>query len=315
MRDMANPSNIEFAAQNRRRNRMILRIRPAVQTAFLLLWAAPLTWISERLGQIGRSIPSCVFHCYYAGGGVCPAASLSCPVGIVAQFCAVGITPMLAIGIVLLCGSLAGSLACGWACPFGFFQDLLAKIPLPKFRIPAWMGYGRYAVLIVLVIALPYAMGLCGVAYDDQSATTICAWCPAGAVEAGLPGVVSAVARGDIHAAANGLVQADGRTLLGWKKVGIIAAFLVASMLTFRPWCTVLCPLGGVLSLFNRVSVLHLRFHHQACTQCNTCRSRCAYGVEVDLAVNSPRCLRCMECTTCGAIAPMLAGLDKDRTA
>ena len=293
----------------RRRNLRLLRIRPAVQAAFTLLWAAPLLWVSEQLGKYVRSLPSCVFHCYYAGGLVCPAASLSCPIGIIGQLCALGVVPVLAIGSIVLAGGLVGSLVCGWACPFGFIQDLLSKIPLPKFRIPAWMGYGRYAVLIVLVIVVPYTMGLYGVAYEDNNAT-ICAWCPAGATEGGLPGVVAGLVKGGVHGGEAGILDADGALLLSWKKTAIIVAFLLAAMLTFRPWCTVLCPLGGALSLFNRVSVFHLRFHRQACTQCNTCRSRCAYGVEVDVAVNTGRCLRCLECTTCGAIRPMLAALN-----
>lgn len=304
MRDMANSN--EFV-EDRIRNRKILRVRTVVQSLFVVAWAMPLTWISQQWGKVGRSIPSCVFHCYYAGGQVCPAASLSCPIGIIGQLCALGVVPVLAIASIFIAGGLVGSLVCGWACPFGFLQDLLSKVPLPKFRIPNWMGYGRYAVLVVLVIGLPYVMGMYGQPYEQQKAT-ICAWCPAGATEAGIPAMVSAAIRGDIVVSADGFVDSAGALLLGWKKSAIIVAFFVAAMVAFRPWCTIFCPLGGFLSLFNHISVLHLRFEHKACTQCNTCRSRCAYGVELDIAVNTPRCLRCLECTTCGAISPTLAG-------
>lgn len=304
MRDMANPNKNPPTSSL---SRKILRVRYVIQTLFLLAWAAPLTWISQQLGKSGRSIPSCVYHCYYAGGAVCPAASLSCPIGIIGQLCALGVVPVLAIASIFIAGGLVGSLVCGWACPFGFIQDLLTHVPLPKVRIPAWMGYGRYFVLVLLVVALPYVMGLGGKPYEEQSAT-ICSWCPAGALEAGAPNVVSGVIKGDIVANSNGLESKDGFLYIGWRKAAIVGVFLVVGMVTLRPWCTIFCPLGGFLSLFNRISVFHLRFEHEACTQCNTCRSRCSYGVELDLAANTSRCLRCLECTTCGAISAKLAG-------
>ncbi len=291
MRDMANPN------PDRRPNspgRPLIRWRPWVQTGFLLVWLAPLAWINEQLGRIGRSVPSCVYHCYYAGGQVCPMASFSCPVGIVAQFCALGVAPFLAVGVVVLVAALAGSLVCGWACPFGFLQDLLSRVPLPKLRIPGWMSYGRYAVLALLVIALPYVFGATGTPYDEQSAT-ICRWCPAGALEAGVPSSIQ------------GWVQGKPELVLSGKKLAVLVAFLVAAVFTFRPWCTVLCPLGGFLSLFNRVSIFHLRFNRDKCTGCNLCRSRCSCGLKVEQAVNTSRCVRCLECTACGAIKPTLS--------
>ena len=69
-----------------------------------------------------------------------------------------------------------------------------------------------------------------------------------------------------------------------------------------------LCPLGGVFALFNRVSVLHLRFNAPKCTECNLCRSRCDYGVKLDQSINDGSCIRCFECTTCPAIKLTVAG-------
>lgn len=266
-------------------------LRRWVQAAFLLVWAAPLALFSDKLGRWARSLPSCVFHCYYAGGGYCPAASFSCPVGIAAQFCALGVFPFLVVGVVVLAAGLVGSLICGWACPFGLIQDLLAKIPLPKLRLPAWASYGRFAVLITLVIALPYVIGLGGTPYDNQSAT-ICRWCPAGALEAGVPSTV------------RGIVENRPELVMSWRKIAILAGFLVSSMVIFRPWCTVLCPLGGLLSMFNRFSLFHLKFKASACTRCNLCHSKCKYGLQPDRSPNSSRCIRCLECTTCGSLTP-----------
>lgn len=275
MRDMA-ATNQEPPVQAPKGGGRLLKARLWVQTAFLLVWLGP-------PGVQMLYVPSCVFHCY-----ACPLASFACPVGVVANFSALHTFPLLAVGVVLAAGGLVGSLICGWACPFGWLQDLLAKIPLRKFRIPSWTGYGRYLVLVALVIVVPFVWG-------DGNPLFICRVCPAGAIEAALPAVLRNSWK------AGGLVYE-----MSWLKTGILVAFVAAGVFTFRPWCTVLCPLGGALALFNPVSVFRLRLCEEKCTQCNLCRSRCAHGVLLDQSANSTRCVRCLECTACGAITPML---------
>lgn len=265
--------------------RKLRRVRPWVQAAFLGLWLAPLSrWLA--------GIPGCVFHCYS-----CPLSSLACPVGVAANYAAlfpaVFEVPYLLLGVLLLAGIAVGSLLCGWACPFGFLQDGLARLIPWKLRLPGWAGYGRYAVLVGLVLALPMILGGLGVPYDRQP-VSICRLCPAGALEAGLPYSAQSFMRGD-----------------GWMMSGvkttILVVFVLAALVIYRPWCRVFCPLGGWLALFNRWSLFHLRFKKEACVECNLCRSRCPVGVKVDRAVNVTGCVRCLECTTCGAIEPAFA--------
>jgi ferredoxin-type protein NapH len=265
--------------------RKLFRIRPWVQTAFLGVWLAP-------LGQWLHGIPGCVFHCYS-----CPLSSFACPVGVLANYAAllpvVGEVPYLLLGMLLVVAALSGSLACGWACPFGFLQDWLAKIPTPKLRLPGWVGGFRYVVLIGLVLALPMILGFRGVPFEDQ-VISICRLCPAGALEAGLPYSVKGYLAGDGWA-------------MSWFKTAILASFLGAAMFVHRPWCRIFCPLGGLLALFNRFSLFHLRFKAQECVECNLCRSRCSMGVKVDRAVNVTGCIRCLECAKCGALEPAFA--------
>ena len=103
-----------------------------VQTAFLLVWLDPL---AVRM----HTMCSPVFHCY-----ACPLATFACPIGVIAQFSALHMFPFVAVGLLILVGSLLGSLICGWICPFGLLQDLAAKVPTPRLKIPNWMGYFRY---------------------------------------------------------------------------------------------------------------------------------------------------------------------------
>ena len=176
-----------------------------------------------------------------------------------------------------------------WLCSGFAGQDLVPW----KLTLPGWMGYTRYAVLVGLVIALPMVLGYQGVPFDKQT-ISICRLCPAGALEAGLPY--------SIHS-----VMAGTGWLMSGLKTGILIAFFAAALLIHRPWCRIFCPLGGLLALFNRLSLFHLRFNPKECVECNLCRSRCSMGVKVDQNVNVSGCIRCLECTTCGAIEPAVA--------
>jgi ferredoxin-type protein NapH len=265
--------------------RKLQRARPWVQAGFLGVWLAP-------LGQWLHAVPGCVFHCYS-----CPLSSFACPVGVAANYAALAPVafefPYLLAGVLLMVAALGGSLVCGWACPFGFLQDLLARIPTPKLALPSWLGYTRYGVLLGMVLILPFLLGLRGIPYEDQI-ISICRLCPAGALEAGLPFSTQSFLTG------KGWV-------MSWFKSGILAGFIISALFIQRPWCRVLCPLGGFYALFNRFSLFHLRFKSSECVECNLCRSRCSMGVKVDERVNVAGCIRCLECTTCGAIEPAFA--------
>jgi ferredoxin-type protein NapH len=265
--------------------RKLMRARPWVQTAFLGVWLAP---VSRWVG----GFPSCVFHCYS-----CPLSSFACPVGVAANYAAlfpaVLEIPFLLIGVLVLAGIAVGSLICGWACPFGFLQDGLGRVTTWKIALPGWAGHFRYVVLVGLVLALPMVLGARGVPYEEQT-VSICRLCPAGALEAGLP------------YSAQSLMRGDGWLMSGLK-TAILVVFIGSAIVIYRPWCRIFCPLGGWLALFNRWSLFHLRFAARGCVECNLCRSRCPVGVKVDEQVNVPGCIRCLECTTCGAIRPAVA--------
>ena len=159
--------------------------------------------------------------------------------------------------------------------------------------LPGWTGHGRFVVLIGLVLVTPMFFGWRGIPFEEQ-VVSICRLCPAGALEAGLP------------YSTQGLMEGKGWTM-SWLKTGILFGFLVSAIFIHRPWCRMLCPLGGFLALFNRFSLFHLRFKAQECVECNLCRSRCSMGVKIDQKINVAGCSRCLECTTCGALEPALA--------
>jgi ferredoxin-type protein NapH len=249
-----------------------------IQASFLLVWLDP---IGLRL----HTMCSPVFHCY-----ACPLATFACPIGVIAQFGAIHVFPFIAIGLLIAVGALLGTLICGWVCPFGFLQDLTAKVPTPKFDLPKYTGYFRYVVLIVTVLAIPYFFG-------EGHPLFVCRVCPAGALEAAVPTMAG---------------QAIAHEVIVWPsalKLTILVTFLVAIFFIKRPWCRVLCPLGAIFSLFNRVSAFFLRFDVDKCTHCEKCHKLCEYGIEPEKTPNDLHCIRCLECTQCSPDALNVASI------
>ena len=71
---------------------------------------------------------------------------------------------------------------------------------------------------------------------------------------------------------------------------------------TWRPWCTLFCPLGAIYGLLNHVSFFFLRFHRERCRSATDCRSLCLDGGQPERRVDGLRCVRCLECTRCRAV-------------
>ena len=220
----------------------------------------------------------------------CPAAVLSCPIGSL-QFFLAGLRSNFAAGIyqagwyVLggmgLVATLGGRIACGWLCPFGFIQELLYKFPGPKFRLPQICNYGKYFVLALMVIILPLAV----VDASGLGQVWFCKYlCPAGTLEAGLP-----------LAAFNATIRSSLGSLF-YFKLGILVVLLAAILTMKRPFCRVLCPLGGFYALFNKLSLLRMHWIREACTHCDACFKVCPMELKFYQGSNQENCIRCMAC-------------------
>ena len=89
----------------------------------------------------------------------CPAATGACPIG--AFQAVVGSSKFkftyYITGFFILLGVLLGRFICGFLCPFGWFQDLLHKIPGKKLSTAKLkpLRYLKYVILVVFVILLP----------------------------------------------------------------------------------------------------------------------------------------------------------------
>ncbi|MCK7502811.1 MAG: 4Fe-4S binding protein [Desulfobacterales bacterium] len=94
----------------------------------------------------------------------------------------------------------------------------------------------------------------------------------------------------------------------------IIAGLLVLEAMLPRLWCRVLCPVGRLYGIFNKISLLRLSFAEGKCARCNICDQVCYMGVEIARHTdegglrdsNCIYCGRCVEgCETRGKLVKM----------
>jgi polyferredoxin len=218
------------------------------------------------------------FNCYG-----CPFALFSCPVGSLQYFSAQRLIPFYILGVLGGIGMIVGRMVCGWACPFGFVQDLMNKIPSFRWRLPKWVKYVKYAVLLGAVGFIAYW----------TLEPWFCKLCPAGALLAGIP-----LALWDPFGGPDSFGAAIREMVGGlfWLKVSILSFVLLVSIPVKRPFCRVICPLGAIYSLFNRVSLYRLEVAAHACASCKVCVEVCPMDINVFDDPNQLECIRCLEC-------------------
>ncbi|MBS5958377.1 MAG: 4Fe-4S binding protein [Clostridiales bacterium] len=213
----------------------------------------------------------------------CPAASFACPIGAL-QAVSGSIDfkfSFYVIGFLLAVGVFLGRFVCGFLCPFGFFQELLNKIPSPKFKVPRPFLYIKYVILIVFVILLPVVL----TNYMGIGKPAFCQFiCPAGTLEGGIPLL-------SMH---DELRQTIGS--LFSLKLTILIITIIGCILSYRFFCKTLCPLAVIYGLLNKISFYHLNVNEHKCIHCGKCAKTCKMIVDPVKSPNSVECIRCGEC-------------------
>ena len=215
----------------------------------------------------------------------CPAASGACPIG---AFQAVAGSSKFRLsyyisGFLILLGVLLGRLICGFLCPFGWFQELLHRIPTRKLSTKKLrpLTYLKYVILLVMVVLLP-AIAVNDVGMGDPF---FCKYlCPQGVLEGAIP-----------LALVNSGIRAALGKLFTWK-LCILLAVTALSILFYRPFCKWLCPLGAFYALFNKVSLLQMKVDANACISCGKCARACGMDVDVTKTPDHAECIRCGKC-------------------
>ena len=261
---------------------LLARFRGWIQAGATLLTNIHLpNFLKGGLYQ-GKGKAVCVpgLNCYS-----CPAASGACPIG---SFQAVVGSSKFRFsyyitGFLILLGVLLGRAICGFLCPFGWFQELLHKIPTKKLSTKKLkpLTYLKYVVLLVMVVLLPVLV----TNQLGMGDPFFCKYlCPQGVLEGAIP-----------LSLANAGIRAALGSLFTWKFI-VLLTVIVLSIVFYRPFCKWLCPLGAFYALLNKVSLFQMQVDQSKCVSCGKCAKVCKMDVDVTKSPNHTECIRCGMC-------------------
>ena len=214
----------------------------------------------------------------------CPAATMACPIGAM-QAVNGSIDFKISFyvwGMILAFGVLMGRAVCGFLCPFGLLQELLYKIPFPKKKL--WKGFTwiKYILLAVFVLLLPVVK----TNVVGSGAPAFCEYiCPVGTLEGGIPLLST-------HPELRHVIG----TLFSVKMM-ILVITLVGTLSICRFFCKVMCPLGAIYGILNKVSFFRMDVDLEKCIHCGKCSSVCPMDVDPVETPDSAECIRCGKCT------------------
>jgi len=200
--------------------------------------------------------------------------------------------------VILIPTFLLGRFFCGWICPLGtlnhFFGHLKSEKKrgrslLESNRYKRWQAAKYYVLAVVLVAA---AFGSLVAGFVDPIPLTV-----RSLALSVLPGINYATGSlidalydspwGPVRFAGDALQFLLQGSLAAFEQphfrqgifLGLIFAGLLAlNLRVTRFWCRALCPLGALLGLSSRWSLLHLHKDDKRCDQCNRCLTRCQGG-------------------------------------
>ena len=181
--------------------------------------------------------------------------------------------PILFALVPLLVALVMGPVFCGWACPVGFFHEVIGtRLSKPRKALARLNDRNiKYlGLLVVIVVTLGFRT------------PALCRVCPFGDV----------LARIELDTGISADAFAGG--VFAWR-LGILGALILAAIL-IQPiyWCKNLCPYGALLSVMGITKWTEVHVQRQACVDCGLCEKMCPYelGILTDTHMN--------ECTSCG---------------
>ena len=176
--------------------------------------------------------------------------------------------------IVIAAAVLMGRAFCSWGCFYGGWDDMTSRIgkrPIIK-KINSSFKYFSFAMLILMAL------------WSAESLVPqYCNWlCPFKAVTEGEKIV-------------------DGVTLI--KNIifytMFVALVIVLPILTKkRIQCATFCPMGALMSLFNKINIFEVALDSEKCIKCNKCISKCqlmAMNSDHKPSITCAKCARCID--------------------
>jgi hypothetical protein len=221
---------------------------------------------------------------------------------------------LLSVGAVLLFGSMFGRVMCGWACPIGFFQDIITGIRRKlhiKDREPSANMHSRLLLLkyitLGMTLTLAATIGITAAIDPAGGAAYSQALGPAG----GEVPLKFMAFEGNLYSfLALFAVGAPAFNLLFGLQMVMFFFVLGGIITTPRFYCRYFCRTGALISLTSKYSLLQVRKRQSTCDHTRACLNTCPMGKGQDTYIpgtndevnerlrDTANCVHCYRCVT-----------------
>ncbi|HBE41768.1 MAG TPA: 4Fe-4S ferredoxin [Bacteroidales bacterium] len=210
---------------------------------------------------------------------------------------------------ILILTIISGRTYCSFLCPLGVAQDISSRIGGRIRRKFRRYGYKRpftilrYVILVVTIVVSvfsgvylltlldPYSIYGRTVTYFFKPVVIV--------INNFFTWVLGKFDNYSLHH-----VTVNGYNLFSYL---IPAAFLLLfgliSLAKGRLYCNMICPVGTLLGLFSKVSLLRIKFDEEKCTKCGRCSVGCKSSC-IDFLQQKVDVSRCVDCFNCIKICP-----------
>lgn len=159
-----------------------------------------------------------------------------------------------------------GVFYCGWLCPFGAWQDLLAKFST-RLNIKKYKAKPHHQRYLQISRYFIYALSVIGIVYLPLNAC---------------------------KTMNQNLFQGTA-TLIALFFFGL---FTIAAIFIDRPYCNYFCAKGALFGMLSRFRLFSIKRDDKCCIHCKLCTKVCPMNIEVEKTdfVTHPNCINCFTC-------------------